>query len=119
MGHAKVVDTLVGASDELSPGPRKTENESATDRHCDERGDECCGVTAGRKSAAVSLIYELLGALGALGAESATAEERRLARVSGCDEDARFAATVVARRADEAAKAAKAAKGRVAEVPPK
>jgi hypothetical protein len=82
--------------------------ERAPECHCDERGDECCGVTADRKSAAVGLIYELLGALGALGAESATAEERRLAPVSGCDEDARFSATVVARRADEAAKAGKA-----------
>jgi hypothetical protein len=106
MSHAKVVDTLVGAIEELSPG--KTEHESAADSHCDKRGDECCGVTADRKSAAVSLIYELLGALGALGAEAATAEERQLAPVSGCDEDAQFAAAVVARRADEAAKAGEA-----------
>jgi hypothetical protein len=112
MSHTKVVDTLVGAIEELNPG--KTEHESATDSHCAERGDECCGVTADRKSAAVSLIYELLGALGALGAESATvgAEERRLAPLlapfSGCDEDAQFAAAVVARRADEAAKAGEA-----------
>jgi hypothetical protein len=107
MSHAKVVDTLVGAIEELNPGNTEHED-SATDSHCAKRGDECCGVTADRKSAAVSLIHELLGALGALGAESATAEERRLAPVSGCDADAQFAATVVARRADEAAKAGEA-----------
>ena len=85
--YANVVGTLVGAIGELNPAHRLAPAGEP------EKSTVVVGSSADRKSAAASLIHELLSALGA---ETATAEERGLASLGACASE---------EAADEAAKA--------------